>query len=70
MREAGGSADDAGPCAQATEGTPERPAEANLAKDGRIVLKAPPRDGEVRKPALAIDAALAGAPFARRAGRN
>ena len=33
--------------------------EANLAKDGRIVLKAPPRDGEVRKPALAIDAALA-----------
>ena len=34
--------------------------EANLAKDGRIVLKAPPRDGEVRKPALAIDAALAG----------
>ena len=34
--------------------------EASLAKDGRIVLKAPPRDGEVRKPALAIDAALAG----------
>ena len=34
--------------------------QANLAKDGRIVLKAPPRDGEVRKPALAIDAALAG----------
>jgi hypothetical protein len=33
--------------------------EANLAKDGRTVLKAPPRDGEVRKPALAIDAALA-----------
>ena len=34
--------------------------QAQLAKDGRIVLKAPPRDGEVRKPALAIDAALAG----------
>lgn len=34
--------------------------QAQLAKDDRIVLKAPPRDGEVRKPALAIDAALAG----------
>jgi hypothetical protein len=34
--------------------------QAKLAKDGRIVLKAPPRDGEVRKPALEIDAALAG----------
>ena len=33
--------------------------QAKLAKDGRVVLKAPPRDGEVRKPALAIDAALA-----------
>jgi hypothetical protein len=34
--------------------------QAQMAKDGRIVLKAPPRDGEARKPALAIDAALAG----------
>ena len=34
--------------------------QAQLAKDGRIVLKAPAQDGEVRKPALAIDAALAG----------
>jgi hypothetical protein len=34
--------------------------QGQLAKDGRIVLKAPSRDGEVRKPALAIDAALAG----------
>ena len=50
--------------AQAAEGAPERSAggeaPGQLAKDGRIVLKAPPRDGEVRKPALAIDAALAG----------
>jgi hypothetical protein len=34
--------------------------QAKLAKDDRIVLEAPSRDGEVRKPALAIDAALAG----------
>ena len=34
--------------------------QAKRGKDNRIVLEAPPRDGEVRKPALAIDAALAG----------
>jgi hypothetical protein len=34
--------------------------QAQLDEDVRVVLKAPPRDGEVRKPALAIDAALAG----------
>jgi len=34
--------------------------QAKLAQDDRIVLKAPPRDGEVRKPAVAIDAVLAG----------
>jgi hypothetical protein len=34
--------------------------EAQIAEDDRIVLRSPSRDGEVRKPALAIDAALAG----------